>query len=200
VCDRLTEIADSELKFLKAACIAQAETGVAIITHTTSGVLGPEQQTILEESGIPLRRVVIGHCCENPDASYHRRLLDRGSYVGFDRIGWSQFQSDEIRADTLAELIRAGYSGQIMLGQDRFTAMIGRHGRTVSREEAERIEQSKRSGRWPPPYSDLFDVFFPMLVERNVPLSTLYGMLDENPKRFFAGHAIPVRTRERQGG
>lgn len=187
-------ISDSERRCLEAACIAQKETGVRIWTHTTDGSCGPDQQEIFASHGVDLVGVVIGHCCETGDQAYHRRIVEAGSYIGFDRIGWAQYQSDAVRADSLAALIDAGFAGQVLLGQDRFTAMRGRYGRPQSAEEVERMERLKREGNWPPPYTHLFTTFFPMMVERGVPESTLYAMLDENTRRFFAGEPLPKRS------
>ncbi|MGR3425067.1 MAG: phosphotriesterase family protein [Sagittula sp.] len=181
------QISDSERKCLAAACIAQKETGVRIITHTTSGTCGPDQQDIFFEAGIPANAMVIGHCCETGDNDYHRRIVDRGSYIGFDRIGWAQYNSDDARADALATLIEQGYEDQILLGQDRYTAMRGRYGRPQSAEEVMRMEEAKRQGAWPPPYTHLFTDFFPRMAARGVAEDRLYRMLDVNTVRFFSG-------------
>jgi phosphotriesterase-related protein len=180
-------ISDSERKCLEAACIAQKETGVRIWTHTTDGTCGPDQQQIFASHGIDLAQVVIGHCCESTDRDYHRRIVEAGSYIGFDRIGWAQYQSDENRADSLAALVQAGYADRVLLGQDRYTVMRGRYGRPQSAEEVARMEALKREGNWPPPYTHLFTTFFPMMEERGVPEATLYGMLEDNTSRFLSG-------------
>lgn len=185
------QISQSERKCLQAACIAQKETGVRIWTHTTNGTCGPDQQEIFAGNGIDLGQVVIGHCCESTDRDYHRRIVEAGSYIGFDRIGWAQYQSDENRADCLAALVRAGHADQVLLGQDRYTAMRGRYGRPQSAEEVARMEQLKREGNWPPPYTYLFTTFLAMMEERGVSASTFYDMLDVNTLRFLSGTPLP---------
>ncbi|MCK9553564.1 hypothetical protein [Aquamicrobium sp.] len=183
-------ISDSERKCLEAACIAQKETGVRIWTHTTDGTCGPDQQEIFASNGVDLGQVVIGHCCESMDRDYHRRIVERGSYIGFDRIGWAQYQSDENRADSLAALVQAGYADQVLLGQDRYTSMRGRYGRPQAAEEVARMEALKREGNWPPPYTHLFTTFFPMMEERGVSEAVLFAMLDKNTLRFLSGGAL----------
>ena len=98
-----------ERKFLDAACIAQRATGVPIITHTQDGVCGPEQAQAFGEGGVEAHRCLIGHCCGNPDPAYHRRVVETGAYIGFDRIGILRLQPDEVRADNLVRLVRAGF-------------------------------------------------------------------------------------------
>ncbi|MGR3425090.1 MAG: phosphotriesterase family protein [Sagittula sp.] len=183
------QISESERKCLNAACIAQRETGVRILTHTTSGSCGPDQQDIFLAAGVPETAIVIGHCCETGDNAYHRQIVDRGSYIGFDRIGWANYNSDEARADALALLIEQGFEDQILLGQDRYTAMRGRYGRPQSAQEVADMEEAKRQGAWPPPYTHLFTDFFPLMTARGVPEERLYRMLDVNTNRFFSGGA-----------
>src|SRR5690606_2524829 len=90
-----------ERKFLEAASVASLATGVSILTHTENGACGPEQQDVFEGRGVELHRCLIGHCCGNADPDYHRRIVERGAYIGFDRIGSIARQPDEVRADNV---------------------------------------------------------------------------------------------------
>lgn len=181
-----------EHKFLQAACIAQRATGVPVITHTQDGVCGPEQQEAFRAGGVELHRCLIGHCCGNADPAYHRRVCEGGSYIGFDRIGLTRFQPDEVRADNLARLVRAGYRASIMMSQDRHCGWLGKMARQVTPEEQARIDQLKAQGGWPPPYTYLFTDFLPMLRQRGLGDAEIFAMLDENPRRFFAGEPLPL--------
>ncbi len=50
-------------KFLKAAALANKETGIPIYTHTAvNSKVGLDQQDVFEDEGIDLSNVVIGHC------------------------------------------------------------------------------------------------------------------------------------------
>ena len=135
---------------------------------------------------------MIGHCCENPDPAYHIGIARSGSYVGWDRIGHAQFQSDEVRADTLVATWKAGYGAQILVCQDRFSTMMGRHGRPVTAEEQARMDAARSEGRWPPPFGDLFTRFFPLLEARGMPTAEIWKIVDDNPRRFFAGETVPA--------
>lgn len=185
-------ITEGERKCLAAASIAHKATGVPIITHTQGGLGGPEQQDLFQEHGVPLQRALIGHCCESTDHAYHRRIVDRGSYIGFDRIGWEQFQSDAARADSLVRLYRAGKGDQILLSQDRYCAMIGRYGRHQSQQELAAMEEAKQQGQWPPPFTQLFTKFIPMLIDRGMTRAEIDAILDVNPMRFFSGAPLPA--------
>ena len=121
-----------DTKFLNAACIAQKATGVPIITHTQDGHGGPEQQALFAEGGVAAHQCLIGHCCGNADPAYHRRVVDGGSYIGFDRIGILRFQPDEVRADNLVRLVRSGHRAQIMMSQDRHCGWLGKFARQLS--------------------------------------------------------------------
>ncbi|MBN8875013.1 MAG: hypothetical protein J0H67_19425 [Rhodospirillales bacterium] len=179
-----------EHKFLAAACIAQRATGVPIITHTQDGYAGPDQQAAFAQGGVPAHRCLIGHCCGNADPAYHRRVVDGGSYIGFDRIGLQRFQPDTVRADNLAILVRDGFRKQVLMSQDRHCGWLGKFARQVPPDELARIEAARREGMWPPPYTYLFTDFVPMLRERGVTDADVTAMLEENPRRFFAGEAL----------
>lgn len=186
------EVTALEKKFLAAACIAQKATGVPIITHTQDGWGGPEQQALFHEGGVPAHRCLIGHCCGNADPAYHRRVVEGGSYIGFDRIGLLRFQPDDVRADSLVRLVRAGFGAQVMMSQDRHCGWLGKLVRPVPPEEAAHIARLRAEGKWPPPYSYLFTDFVPMLIERGLTETEIFSLLDDNPRRFFAGEPLPL--------
>ena len=184
-------ITELEEKFLAAACIAQKATGVPIITHTQDGYGGPQQQKLFADGGVEAHRCLIGHCCGNPDPAYHKQVVDGGSYIGFDRIGILRLMPDETRADNLVKLVRSGHRAQIMMSQDRHCGWLGKFARQVPPEEQVGIDALKAAGQWPPPYTYMFTDFVPMLRERGLNEQEIFSILDENPRRFFAGEALP---------
>jgi phosphotriesterase-related protein len=188
-------ITELEHKFLEAACVAQKATQVPIITHTQDGYAGPEQQQAFAKGGVAAHHCLIGHCCGNADPAYHQRVVDGGSYIGFDRIGLLRYQPDEVRADNLVRLVKNGYRSQIMLSQDRYCGWLGKLARPVSVEEQARMDALSKDGLWPPPYTYLFTDFVPMLKARGLSANDIHSMLDENPRRFFAGEALALLNR-----
>jgi phosphotriesterase-related protein len=185
------DITAFERKFLDAACIAQRATGVPIITHTQDGCAGPEQQAAFAQGGVPAHKCLIGHCCGNPDPDYHQRVVAGGSYIGFDRIGIQRLQPDTVRADNLVKLVRSGHRAQIMMSQDRHCGWLGKLARQVTPEEQARMDALAAEGNWPPPYTYLFTDFVPMLRDRGLSEAEIFSMLDDNPRRFFAGETLP---------
>ena len=185
-------ITELEKKFLAAACIAQKATGVPIITHTQDGYGAPQQQKLFADGGVEAHRCLIGHCCGNPDPASHQQVVKGGSYIGFDRIGLHRFMPDETRADNLVKLVRSGHQAQIMMSQDRHCGWLGKFARQVSAEEQARIDAARAAGQWPPPYTYLFTDFVPMLRQRGLSEKEIFSILDDNPRRFFAGEALPV--------
>ena len=186
------DITPMERKFLDAACLAQKATGVPIITHTQDGHAGPDQQKAFGEGGVPAHKCLIGHCCGNPDPAYHQRIVDGGTYIGFDRIGLLRYQPDELRADNLVKLVRGGHRAQIMMSQDRHCGWLGKFARQIPPDEQARIDTLNAEGKWPPPYTYLFTDFVPMLRQRGLSDSEIFSILDDNPRRFFAGEPLPL--------
>ena len=184
-----------EHKFLEAACLAQKATNVPIITHTQDGHAGPEQQEAFAAGGVPAHRCLIGHCCGNADPAYHQRVVDGGSYIGFDRIGLLRFQPDEVRADNLVRLVNNGHRSQILMSQDRYCGWLGKFPRQLTAEEHAKIDALRAGGNWPPPYTYLFTEFVPMLRARGLSDPEIHSILEDNPRRFFAGDALPLRNR-----
>jgi phosphotriesterase-related protein len=184
-----------EHKFLAAACIAQKATGVPIITHTQDGCAGPDQQEAFAKGGVAAHHCLIGHCCGNADPAYHQRVVDGGSYIGFDRIGILRLQPDEVRADNLVRLVQNGHRAQIMMSQDRHCGWLGKFARQLSAAELAKIEALRAEGQYPPHYTYLFTDFVPMLQERGLTVAEIHSILEDNPRRFFAGEPLPLSNR-----
>lgn len=181
------EVSHYERKFATAAAMAQVETGVPIITHTEKGCCGPDQQDIFADGGVKMHHCLIGHSCGNPDPAYHKKIVDRGTYIGFDRIGYEMLQPDTLRADNLVKLIEAGHLDQILMSQDKFCHLRGVKGLPMTREEIAAVEELMEQGLFPAPYTDIFNNFLPMLKERGVSDDDIDHILRANPQRFFSG-------------
>lgn len=186
-------VTEQEKKFLAAACIAEKATGVPIITHTTDGCAGPEQQQLFAAGGVAAHRCLIGHCCANPDHAYHRRVVDGGSYIGFDQIGMDYYQRDDVRADSLAKLVNAGFRAQVIMSMDRTCGWLGKSARPLTAEQIAKIERLKSQGLHQA-YTYMFTDFIPMLHARGVNQADIASILEDNPRRFFAGEVLPERA------
>jgi phosphotriesterase-related protein len=115
---------DAERKAFAASAAAQAQTGVPLMTHTAQGAGWREQIEMLSDGGADLNRVVIGHMDCLDDNEAHVGVIESGAWLGFDRVNSLRYQSDEVRAKRLADLIDGGYGGRVVLSTD--TAMVTR--------------------------------------------------------------------------
>jgi phosphotriesterase-related protein len=185
------EVTDAERRVLGGAALAQLETGVAIITHTENSRHGDVQQDIFESGGAALGRVLIGHQDEQEDVAPIRKLAERGTFVGIDRIGLEILAPDDRRADHVATLVREGYTRQVCLSQDHICTLTAprpsfwtppeaREGRKAM-AEAIRWQVSGR------PYTYILTDFVPMLRERGVSDADVETIFVDNPRRLLAG-------------
>lgn len=169
-----------EEKVLRAAAQAQRQTGVPLVTHTTHGTMGLVQLRILEEEGVALDRVVIGHCDLNSDFNYHLSIAQRGAYLGYDTIGkerWLSavmgekfaYQKDTTRIRLILEALDKGFGDRIVLSSD------------IIADELELNEETL--GRFK--YNYLLDVFLQQLRERGVSEEEIDLMTRVNPNRLL---------------
>ena len=164
-------VAEPEEKILRAAARVSRSNNVPILTHTMDGTLGVEQIDIMESEGVDLSRVVIGHTCGSSDIRYYLDIIERGAYAGFDRIGWTEFQSDDIRLVAIAGLIGAGYADRIVLSQDILAFLVKVPGLPTPEEECS------------PTY--LEDVFIPRLQKGGISPKIIEQIMIANPKHIF---------------
>lgn len=110
---------DDVRRVFSAAATAHRETGVPITTHSDAASRnGLEQQGLLEQLGVPLNRVVIGHAGDSTDIDYLREVAARGSFIGFDRFGMAHMGDDDTRIRTLLTLIDGGLIDHLVLSHD----------------------------------------------------------------------------------
>ena len=94
-------------RVMRAVGQAQVDSGVPVTVntsaHTQSGLVA---QKVLEQEGVDLSKVVIGHSGDSTDLDYLCALADKGSLLGMDRFGLDVLLPFEQRLDTVAELAR----------------------------------------------------------------------------------------------
>jgi phosphotriesterase-related protein len=125
----------SEVKMLRAAALAQSDTGVAISVHNAIPAerQGMRVLRILTEAGARPERVVMGHMTQSvPDIAYHRAIADTGATLEFDRFGAEFYDGTQDAAvgqsyceardsevvKEIAALVRQGYADRVMLSHD----------------------------------------------------------------------------------
>jgi phosphotriesterase-related protein len=166
-------------RVLRAVAQAHRQTGVPISTHTYApGRVGIDQQRVLEEEGVDLERVIIGHSGDTTDLEYLEQLASKGSYLGMDRFGIDVQLPFEDRVNTVVAMCERGHAGQLVLSHDACCY--------IDWLDQEVIKQA--TPNWH--YLHISDDVIPALKERGVSDEQVNLMMVENPKRIF----------ERQGG
>lgn len=174
------KITDYEKAFFTAAARAAAETNTVIITHTQEGTMGPEQADFLISQGVNPKKIQIGHMEGNLDLDYQKKVLDKGVFISFDRIGLQVFAScpmDMQRVETVLALIKAGYGDQILLGHDFIQVWLGRPSPDLPAEALTPI------ANWN--WSNIFTTFVPALKAGGATDADINKLLVENPRRLY---------------
>jgi phosphotriesterase-related protein len=151
-------------------------TGAPVCTHAHAPTKrGLDQQRVLGAHGVDLGRVMIGHSNETTDLGYLERIIDNGSYLGWDRCGLAFAVPLDAQLDTLATLCERGYANRIMLSHDKasFTDWFTN------------AEQALYLPDWQ--FSYIHSGLLPGLRERGITEDLLEQMLVRNPREFFAG-------------
>lgn len=166
---------------LRAAARTQKATGLPISTHTWSPErIGEHQVRILEEEGVDLDKVYIGHSNDDTDLEYLLGLLNKGVWLGLDRYpgGTRPGTPDwEQRTEVAKALMDAGFTNRIFLSHD-YSVPKARHGAEVQ-------EQRRRAN--PDEYNFIPRIVLPRLKELGASDADIHQITVENPRRFFAG-------------
>ncbi len=168
-------------KLLRAAARAQKATGVPITTHAGArNRWGDRQVEVFEDEGVDPSRVYVGHSDDTDSMSYLTGLLQRGYWVGFDRLPWGNLRaplSVDERATTVASLIEQGYESQMCLSHD-YPLGLG----LAPTDYWETARAANPDG-----VLFLSRKFIPLLREKGVSEATIDRITRENPRRYFEG-------------
>lgn len=122
---------------LPAAARAQKTAGVPISTDTWSPErIGEAQVRVLEEEGVDLDRVYIGHSNDDTDLECLLGLLNKSVWLGLDRYpgGFRPGAPDwEQRTEVARDLIDAGFTHRIFRSHD-YSAPKACHGAEVQKQ------------------------------------------------------------------
>ena len=167
---------------LRAAARAQIHTGLPISTHTWSpDRVGEQQVKILEEEGVDLSRVYIGHSNDDTDMDYLLGLLNKGVWLGMDRYPGGRIPGTpnwEQRTEIVKKLIDAGFSHRIMLSHDY----------SVPKARYTLAEQEERRRINPDGYNFIPRKVMPRLKELGASEEVIQQITVETPRRFFEGN------------
>lgn len=157
-----------EERVLRACARAQLKTGLGIVLHAVMSEVGAWQLDVLEEEGVDLRRVGVGHCDLYPDVDYHERLAKRGAFVMYDTQSFPSEELGATRVANAAELVRRGYGSQLLISHDVCTP-------------------SGRLAGGGPGYSRTITDTMPRLIEAGVPAEVTEQIMTENVWRLLVG-------------
>lgn len=166
---------------LRAAARTHHRTGLPISTHTWSpDRVGEQQVRILEEEGVDLNRVYIGHSNDDTDMGYLLGLLKKGVWLGMDRYPGGQRPGTpdwEQRTAIVKQLMDAGYTHRLMLSHD-YSVPKARYGAEV---------QEARRRANPDGYNFISRRVLPRLKALGASEQDIRQLMVENPRRFFEG-------------
>ncbi|MGE3690883.1 MAG: phosphotriesterase [Novosphingobium sp.] len=166
-------------RVMRAVAKTHMITGAPISVHTAPAQQnGLIVQQIMEEEGVDLRDVIIGHSGDTTDIDYLMRLADRGSMLGMDRFGVHFVCSTEDRVNTIVELTKRGYADRIVLSHDCACW-------------SDFFPKAEMYGQFMPHhnYRHICEDVIPMLREGGVSESDIDHMFIDNPRRHFEGAA-----------
>lgn len=107
-----------EEKVTRAVARAQLQTGAPVWLHTEAGTMGLEMLDILEEEGVDLTKVGVGHSDRNADSYYHLKMAERGAYVQFDGCSKIKYYPDSVRVELIKNMIKHGFINQLLISGD----------------------------------------------------------------------------------
>ena len=176
-----TAITEYEMATLKAAALAAVETDTPVTTHSDDGLLGEEQQRVLLSLGVSARKIIIGHSCNTTEHRYHRCVVDNGSFIAFDRFGYTVAQSDDNRIHSMLSLIDSGGLDHVLVSNDGVCNLRDTMQPPAWREF---YAQQERDG-WNSLH--FHDKILPELRRRGLSEDILDTILVTNPRRVFTG-------------
>ena len=168
-------------KFLKAAALANKETGIPIYTHTAvNSKVGLDQQDVFEDEGIDLSNVVIGHCGDCNDFEYMEKLMKRGSYIGLDRFGpdeaYRGVYNLEDKIKIFIELCKRGWIDKIIVSHDFSCFFDGFDNEWDRMKDLDNL---------PCDFCYFNTKVIPKLIKGGISKKQIDTVMIDNPRRFF---------------
>ncbi|WP_166353286.1 phosphotriesterase family protein [Phytoactinopolyspora limicola] len=157
-----------EERVLRASARAQKETGLGLVLHAVKSEVGAWMLDVLEDEGVDLRRVAVGHCDTYPKVDYHESLARRGAMVMYDGNKPMDALLQRRRLNNAVELIRRGWGSSLLLSHDVCVP----------------FHRERRGG---PGYTYVFGQVGPDLVDAGVHPDVVETIFTENPLQILTG-------------
>lgn len=161
-------------RVMRAVAKAHRRTGVPITVHTHPGsAAGVHVKRVMcDEEGVRPDRIVLGHSGDTTDVEHLTSLAEQGFILGMDRFGINLHTTFEARADTLVEMCRRGFAGQMVLSQDASCYI-------------DWIDPNLMAALPQWHYLHIENDVLPYVRERGVTENMISEMLVEVPRRYF---------------
>ena len=163
-------------KAARAVAKAHLATGIPITTHAGAKLeIGFRQAEVFQDEGVDPKHVIIGHSDDTDSLHYLTGLMDKGYWVGLDRLPMQDPPFD-VRVGTCAALIERGYADQLILSHDYPLGI-------------QLMPTAFLESEWPEMNPDgiqfIHKRFLPGLQERGVSEVVCTQLTVDNPRRFF---------------
>ena len=128
------EMHPDEEKVLRAAGRAQVATGLPVTLHIYNyrpNRLAHLALDVLQQEGVALERVVVGHLDVRIDVEYAASVAARGAYAEFDTFGieayldatLSEYPRDTERIGAVMDMVQGGFLDRLLVSHDVCTKM-----------------------------------------------------------------------------
>lgn len=162
-------------RVMRAIGEAHHRTGVPVMVHTHPGSrTGLHVRRVLVDSGgVRPNRIVLAHSGDTTDVDHLTALAEAGFVLGMDRMGLNTELTFEQRCDTVVEMCRRGFAGQLVLSQDASCYI-------------DWIDPNVRPMLTQWHYLHVEHDVLPYLAEHGVTEDQINAMLVANPLRFLS--------------
>ncbi len=162
-------------RVMRAVAKAHLVTGCPITVHTHPDTRqGLEVRRVMAEEGVDPSAVILGHSGDSTDVDHLSDLAESGFWLGMDRFGINIETTFESRADTVVELCRRGFAGQMVLAHDAACYI-------------DWIEPAVLPLMTQWNYLHIETEVLPYLRQHGVAEEQITAMLEDNPRRIFEG-------------
>jgi len=172
-------LTDNERKVLRAAAVAQQQTGALITIHPGFHEDSPlDIIKVLSEAGADINHLVMSHLSISVGTHSTRcKLAKTGCYLEWDLFGWDgvypqrptpiDIPGEQGRIRQIIQLITEGYLNQILISHD-ICARI-------------RLARFGGSG-----YAHILNNIIPIMQQKGITEAQIHTIMVENPERAFA--------------
>jgi phosphotriesterase-related protein len=156
---------DNIVKILEAAVITYKSTGLPIAVHTSNGgAPAKEEMKILQKNNVPLSNWIWIHAQNEKDISIHIDAAKKGAWISFDNVAGDNMDD---YLERLKKMKNEGLLNKVLISHDAGWYDV--------------VDPSKKFRG----YTDIFDLFIPLLKKNNFTTQEIELLLVKNPARVF---------------